>query len=179
MRLLGLAVTLFLVSMPSATGQDPPTFPLPDLLQAAPLPKGYLTNTHDLKFGDYVIGHIIVVGKPNEFSKVTVQIEMRDLSDIKNRRKTANSYINGLTTTLANAGFKVVEAVSPDLEKESFDKPISASGAYANSDGKKLWTYQEISFTDKGFLVQIVADDPETLKSLTEWAKSVKPKPKS
>jgi hypothetical protein len=47
---------------------------------------------------------------------------------------------------------------------------------FANGEGKKLWTHQEIFFTDKGFVVQVVAEDPATLANLTKWAKTIKPK---
>ena len=168
---LVLAVQLFCL----ASVVDGDTTPLHDLLVAAKLPEGYQAAAKEVKAGDKVLGTLITVSKPNEINKVIVRIEMSDRSAVPARRAATKAYINGFAADLANAGFSVTEKQIPDIDKESFEKPVGVDLVFANGEGKKLWTHQDIFFTDKGFVVQAIAEDSATLAKLTKWAKTVKP----
>lgn len=149
---------------------------LNDFLESASLPADYEAATQDLKNKDLVIGHLVVISKPDQASKVVAQIDLSDRSKEASRRAAAKAYVNGLASTLAKQGYKVVSKRFPDFEKEKFEDPVQVDLGFKNDDGNDLLIHQEIFFTDKGFVIQVVADNQKDLESLTKWAKSIKPK---
>lgn len=170
-----LCPILLLLASTAALGDD--SAALSDGLVAAKLPDGYQAAAQELKDGGKTVGNLIIVSDPKKVSKVVVQTELRDLSAVAARRAATKAYVNTLASTLAGAGFKLVKKDIPDIGKASFDKPISVDLEFANAAGKKLWTFQSIFFTDKGFDVQVIADSADALAGLKDWAKTVKPKP--
>jgi hypothetical protein len=176
MTRLALRLSTSFLFLAFAAAQDGDFITLHEQLVAVKLPKGFQSTTQDIKAGDKIIGNMIVISQPDQVSRVIVRIELRDLTAVPARRAAVKGYVNGFAASLSDAGYKVVEKHIPDVAKESFDKPISVGAVFADSEGKKLWTHQEIFFTDKGFVVQVIAEDPDTLKSLMKWAKTVKPK---
>jgi hypothetical protein len=170
-----LVVAAQFLCLTSLLAQDGDSAPLHDQLVAAKLPADYQAATQQLRAGDKVMGTLIVVSKPNEISKVIARIELSDRSAAPARRAATKAYINGFAADLANAGFKVTEKNIPDIDKESFEKPIGVDLTFANGEGKKLLTHQEIFFTDKGFVIQVIAEDSATLAKLMKWAKTIKP----
>jgi hypothetical protein len=177
MKKLKLAISLSLVLVGAAAAQEV-SLPLPDLVVGEKLPKGYSAKAQDLKSGDKILGKLIVVTKPNQVSKVLVRVELRDLSGLAIRRAATKAYVNGFASSLGDAGYSVIEMSIPDIAKENFEKPVSVGLVFANKDGKKLWTHQEIFFTDKGFAVQVIADDANTFAALKKWANTIKAKNK-
>ena len=159
-----------------APAQDGARVPIHPLLAAAEPPAGLEPTTVELRDGAKVLGDMVVFSKAGQVSKVVVRIEKRGLAATPARRAATKGYVNGFVSALAEAGFKVVEAKVPDLAKESFETAIPVGIVVANAEGKKLWTHQEIFFTDVGFAVQVIAEDPETLAALTRWARTIKPK---
>ncbi len=59
---------------------------------------------------------------------------------------------------------------------ETFENPIAVKFAFVHANGAKRWTHSEIFFTNVGYGVHVIADDEQTLESLTAWAKTVRPK---
>ncbi len=174
--ILTLAVVMHCLA--SAAAQEKEAKPLHESLESATLPKDYKADTKELKVGNKIVGNQILVTNPSQVSKVIVMIEFRDLSAVAARRASTKAYINALAQDLGQDGFKVVESKIPDISKGEFDKPISVDLVFANKDGKKIWTHQEIFFADKGFNIIVVADDADPLERLTKWAKTIKPKTK-
>jgi hypothetical protein len=161
----------------ATSAQDEKPIQLDDLLLSARLPPGYQSTSEDVKLGDKKTpGKRILVSKPDVFAKAVVMIEGTDRSTVPARRAATKGYINGLAQSMAGIGYKIVEQKIPDIAEEKFEKPISISFVVANGEGKKLWVHEEIFFTDKGFLIQVIAEDPDTLAQLVKWAKTVKPK---
>ena len=155
---------------------DASAFALHDLLVSANLPQGYQATAQDIKQGNTVMGHMILVSKPNQASNAIVMIEMRDFSPVPARRAAAKAYVNGSASSLRERGFKVIEKNIPDMVQESFDKPVTVEVVFADASGKKMWMHHEIFFTDKGFDVAVLADNPGMLQTLTTWAKTVRPR---
>jgi hypothetical protein len=178
MKGLIIALGVNLLPLSGTRANDGDSIGLDELLQAAKLPEGYRPATQDLKVADKVAGRMIVIDKPGQVSKVVVRVELRDLSAVPARRAAAKAYINSLASSLAESGYRLVEKKLPDIGTETFEKPISVELVFANRDGKKPWTREEIFFTDKGFVVQVIAEDADTLVDLTKWAKTIKPAPK-
>ena len=175
MTKLSLLIAAQFLCLASALAQDGDSVPLHDLLVAAKLPEDYQAATQQIKAGDKILGDLVVVSKPNVIAKVIARIDLSDRSAVPARRAATKAYINGFAADLADAGFKVTEKNIPNIDKESFEKPVLVDLTFANGEGKKLLTHQEIFFTDKGFVIQVVAEDSATLAKLTKWAKSIKP----
>jgi hypothetical protein len=165
----------FLGSAP-ARSQDEKPFSLHDLLLAAKLPQGYQAKTQSLKADGKTLGDLIVVSKPNESSNIIIQIEFRELSQLPFRQAAAKAYANVFAAKIGKLGYKLVKKSIPDISKESFEKPVSIELIFEDSQGKKLWTHQEIFFTDKGFVASVTATDSDTLATLVVWTKTIKPK---
>jgi hypothetical protein len=140
------------------------------------LPTGYAASGKDLKVKDKVVGHQILITKEGQVSKVNVQIDFADRSEIAARRGATKAYVNSFAEGMGSAGYKVESSKIPDIAAAKFDTPIGVDLTLVNGEGKKLFSHQEIFFTDKGFMVQVLADDAKTLESLTTWAKTIKPK---
>ncbi len=176
---LTFVLAMHLCCLTGAFAQDGDVVPLHDLLVSAKLPQGYQAKTNDVKLDGKVVGTEIIVSQPNVLAKVIVRIDPSNRSAGPSRRAATKAYINGFAEKLAASGFKVTDKKIPDISKEPFEKPVQVDLAFANADGINILTHHEIFFTDKGFAVQVVADDAATLAKLTEWAKTVKPKKKS
>jgi len=174
-RIVILCSLFILLTTAAVQGED--SVALGDFLTAAKIPDGYATATRDIKVEKKVLGKMIIVSKGSEASKAVVSIQSELASSVPARRAATKAYINVLASTFTGSGFKIVEKGIPDIEKETFDKPILVDLAFANADGKKVWTHQSIFFTDKGFDVQVIADDADTFASLKKWSMTIKPKP--
>jgi hypothetical protein len=147
---------------------------LHDLLEPVTLPAGYSFAGQELKVKDKVVGYQVLINKDGQYSKVIVRIEFSNRSEAAARSGAAKAYVNGFADAMADAGYKIESKKLPDIAKESFEKPIAVDLTLVNGEGKKLYSHQEIFFTDKGFVTQVLADDPTALASLTTWAKTVK-----
>lgn len=170
------AVAFCLLTVSVAVAADEEKASLNDFLESATLPADYEAAAQELKNKEQVIGHLVVISKPDQVSKVVAQIDLSDRSKEASRRAAAKAYVNGLASTLSQQGYKVVSKKFPHFEKEKFDEPVQVDLGFKNDEGSELLIHQEIFFTDKGFVVQVVADNKKDLEALTKWAKSIKPK---
>jgi hypothetical protein len=177
-----LAITLLLLPcfcLASATAQDEKPFALHKLLVSAKLPEGYQATEQPLKAGKKSVGFMILVKKPNETATIDILIESRAITTAPARRAAAKAYVNVAAAALAKQGYKVVEQKLPDITKETFEKPLAIDLVFADAKGKKLWTHQEIFFTDnEGIVAKVSARDADTLANLIKWAKTIRAKTK-
>lgn len=181
MRRLAVAVGFsWVVAVTVAHAGEP--FPAHEFLSAGDLPPNFRAEVVEIK----PLGRVVIVSasQPERSTRavVTVEnrdlIENRDLSSIPARRAAVKGYVNGLATTLANQGYsKIVAKSIPDLNDETLGKPIEIDLTLANAEGKEIFVHEQVFFTDKGFVVQVIADDEAGRKVLADWSRTVKPKP--
>jgi hypothetical protein len=172
---LFLAHLSLLLWLAPTRAQEEQAIALHDLLTAAKLPEGYHAMTQAFKVEGKTGADIILVTKPSQASGVHILIEFRDFTPVLARRAAATAYVNVTGAKYLKSGYKLIKKSFPDITKESFEKPISVALEFVDREGKKLWTHQEIFFTDKGFCAQVTAFDPESLGVLTKWVKTIKP----
>lgn len=174
-----ISILLWLVMLPGSFEPENPPVQIDELLAPVALPAGYSGLTYaDKDEKEKILARRAVISKPNVIPKVVIQIELADRSKTAERRTAAKGYINGLAQGMADGGFKAIEKNIPDIDKNNFEKPLSVSLIFAGPENKKMYINQEIFFTDRGFLIQVISDDPKELAVLTQWAKSIKPKAK-
>lgn len=173
------ATALVLVSLLAvyAAAQDGESFSLHKSLVSAKLPQGYRAIMQPIKSGDKNIGFLILVAKPNEPGKVDILIESRAISSAPARRAAAKAYVNTAAAVILKQGYRVVKKSFPDFAKETFEKPVAVDLVFANAQGMKLWTHQDIFFTkDEGVVAKVSATDADKLAALTKWAKTITPR---
>lgn len=160
----------------SVRAADEAELPRGELVKADELPEGYEASEKKLEV-DGSVAYILAVQNPEQNSKVVVMIETRKLSDVDSRRAATKGYINGNASVLEKAGLKVLERVVPDLDKETFTRPVVVTALFESEDGRKFRLHQEIFFTDKGFAVTVLADDDRQFSLLKRWARTIRPTP--
>lgn len=162
--------------LPAQDAEETKSIPLRPLLVAAPVPAGLEVSTQEIKDGGKVLGLMVLVSRPGQVARVIARIENRDLSGPPARRAAVKGYVNGFAAGPAEQGFRVGAKAIPDMTNLTSARPVPVGLVFANDEGKKVWTHQEISFTDRGFAAQVVADGPATLASPRTWAKTIKPR---
>ncbi|HXT57889.1 MAG TPA: hypothetical protein VN699_04610, partial [Pirellulales bacterium] len=133
-----LTTCLIACSMLLFPGPKPERVTIEELVTAEPVPEGYDLTASELKNGDELLGHQILVTKEGAVSKASVTIETRDLLDKPHKIAALKGYVNGTTKTLANAGLKLVKKHIPDIEKVNVDNRTRCNFIYQRPDGSEI-----------------------------------------
>ena len=156
-------------------GPDQERVTIAGLVTAEPVPEGYDVTSNDIKNGDEVLGHQLLITKDGAVSKVSVTVETRDLTDRPHKIAALKGYINGTNKTLSDAGLKLVKKHIPDMEKVNVDKRTRCNFIYQRPDGSEIYVHIQVCFTNHGHNVLVIADNQDDFKSLGKWAESIEP----
>lgn len=174
--MLRLLLVGLIVSCGGLSVQAADDLPRGELVTSDELPPGYEATENRLEVGGTET-YLIAVQNPEQNSKVVVMIETRKISDVDSRRAATKGYINGNMSVLEKAGLKVIERVVPDLNKETFTRPVVVTALFETDDGRKFHLHQQIFFTDIGYAVTVLADDDRQFSQLKRWARTIRPTP--
>jgi len=170
-----LTTCLIACSMLLFPGPKPERVTIEELVTAEPVPEGYDLTASELKNGDELLGHQILVTKEGAVSKASVTIETRDLLDKPHKIAALKGYVNGTTKTLANAGLKLVKKHIPDIEKVNVDNRTRCNFIYQRPDGSEIYVHIQVFFTNHGHNVLVITDNKDDFKALGKWADSIEP----
>jgi hypothetical protein len=146
-----------------------------NLVVANAVPDGYSVTRQDIKSGDKLLGHKLLLSRDGEVSKVVVTIENRKL--VTNVEKTAavKGYVNGTDKSLREAGLKLVDRKVPDIERFDFKKRLTVDLTYEKPDGGGTrFVQMQIFFAEVAYSVLIISDGKEEHETLTRWARSTR-----
>ncbi len=145
------------------------------LLSMPEPPLGYSVTKHAIIAGEELLGFQVLVTKEGAVSKVLVKIELRDLSDRRFRVTACKGYVNGLASSLKEAGFNVAASKLPDIQESDFKAPVVVDLTFANGEGATILVRKWMFFTDKGYDVTVLAADEDALQLLSEWSAKIQP----
>jgi hypothetical protein len=147
---------------------DDPLVLLPDP------PVGFKIWTQRIETADRVLGVVVAMGRDAPGSSVTISIETAfDRSNRPARVAATKGYINGTFQQLRKGGFALQKKSLPDLDQITFDRPMECEFEYSSDNSGRLYVYQKIAFTDKGFNMQVMAKDPKDFAALKKWLDQV------
>ncbi|HVX09605.1 MAG TPA: hypothetical protein VHC22_00250 [Pirellulales bacterium] len=170
--LAGVAALLF---VGEDDGEQARRVTIENLVTAEPAPTGYDFGLNELKDGDELLGHQLVISKEGVVSKVVVSIEERKLPDKAHKLTALKGYVNGTAQSLAGAGLKLVKKDLPDMEKVDINKRTKFGLAYQTADGDDLFVQLQILFTDVGYNIMVVGDNEDDFEKLSKWAETIEP----
>jgi hypothetical protein len=174
-----LVLMCFFVS--PATAQDEPKSK-PDakrvsvlgLVTAEPLPPGYKATSKEIRDGETVRGHLVMVEKEGVSAKSVISIDERSITTRPQMVAATKGYINGTAQAFARAGLTLVKKSIPDLAQVDFKKPVVVDLIYQKQDGGEVFVQLQILFGKAGYNVQVVGESRKEFEAVTAWATSVR-----
>ena len=148
----------------------------PVLLLMPEPPAGMTVTKTPLRVKDKVVGYHVQVADDEGFSKVVVQIETTgDRTEKPARMEGLKSYVNGLANGLKGAGYELLTSEVPNLKTANFDRQLKVNMEFKKEQDSQLLVRQFIYFTDKGYNIQVFAENEQELQRLSYWAQYIRP----
>lgn len=164
-----------LMAAPPPQGSAPaPGSELKTFLTMPPLPKGYEAEVKEVKKGDKIVAHQILVTKKDTVSKVIITVERREITSRAAKVASTKGYVNGTAKAMGGTGAKLIKKSIPDIDKADFKERFVVDLTYEAPDGGELQLQLQIFFGNAGYNILVVGSTPEDFAALVKWAKSIK-----
>jgi hypothetical protein len=144
------------------------------LLMPEPL-DGYVISKAAVGSVEEPQGYLITAEREGVVDKVQIVVELRDVKDVRARVAAAKGYVNGFSTSLTEAGLEVTDKDIPEITTRSVRQKIVANVNFAQPDGSKILTRHHIFFDTYGYNARVIATSEESMKTLSDWAKQIRP----
>jgi hypothetical protein len=170
-----LAIVAIFLFAGRTEGQKAKPVTIENLVTAQPVPEGYAVTRAELKNGETLLGHQLLITKEGVVSKVMVTVEERKLPDKAHKITALKGYINGTAKSFAEAGLQLIKKGIPDIEKVDVNQRTQCTLTYKTAEGSNIFIQMQILFTDIGYNIVVIADNEDDFKALTKWAETIEP----
>ena len=148
---------------------------LEGLVSAAPVPAGFEVARQDVKNGDEVAGHYLVLTKEGSPTRGLVQIERREIAERPARVATLKAYVNAAAATWQKQGYALRVKSVPKFETIDFAKPVPVELDATKAGESPVLIHMEVFFDKFAYQVMCVSTEPAEAKTMIEWCGSVRP----
>lgn len=145
------------------------------LVPAAPLPEGFSVRKQDIKNGEVIGGHLLIVTKEGVRTAGIVQIEKRDFTKRAARVAAFKGYFNSTIESWRQRGFTVTGKAVPDMDNLDFSKPVIVVMNAAKEGESSVAIYMKVFFTQYAYAVMCTSGDPASGKTMITWCGTVEP----
>lgn len=145
------------------------------LVSAAPVPEGFSVRKQDLKNGEEVVGHLLIVLKEGVRTAGIVQIERRTVATRAARVATLKAYVNAAADTWKQRGYAVKVKALPDFEKVDMTKPVIVELDATKEGQAAAVVFMKVFFDQFAFAVTCSSTDPAYEKAMIAWCHTVRP----
>jgi hypothetical protein len=147
------------------------------LFTSSDIPTGYTSSKQEIKQGDKILGHKVLITKQGSASKVVLNREARKISTKGQKVAAFKGYINGTAKSLQQAGLKLSKHSIPDISKAGLSKLQIVELTFTAADGTSIFVQIQVLFIkDTGSHALILTTDKQDYISLSKWASTVQPK---
>ena len=145
------------------------------LVSAAPVPAGFDVTRKDVKNGEQLVGHYLILAKEGSPTRGVVQIERREIAERRARVATLKAYANAAAATWQKQGYSLKARGVPNFETVDFAKPVSIELDATKEGESPVAIHMEVFFDQFAYQVMCVSTDAAEAKPVIEWCKSVRP----
>jgi hypothetical protein len=170
------SAVLFALLCGALGAQEGQRVELEGLLTAEPVPAGYQVSRQDVKNGDEVALHQVLIAKPEATSRVAVTVEPRKMPTRLHKSAALKAYINATASSLVKAGLTLSGKNIPDIEKADLSTRQVAELTFTRPDKADVYVQIQVFFTDIGYNAVILSTDKADYDALCKWATSIQPK---